>query len=193
MFQLNKLPFKKNILEPIISQKTIEFHYDKHHQTYVNKLNDLIKNTDFENLSLEEIILKSYNKPDLKAVYNNAAQVYNHDFFWQSLKKDSQAQPSEKIIAKFSSLDNFKEEFVKLALAQFGSGWAWLVQDENNNLSLLKTANADNPLVLNLKPIFTIDVWEHAYYLDYQNKRADFVQLILDNLINWEFVNNNIN
>ncbi len=192
MFQLKALPFEKDILEPIISKQTVDFHYGKHHQAYVTKLNELIKNTDLEALSLEEIILKTYNNQDLKAVYNNAAQVYNHDFFWQSLKKDSQVSPHEKIVTEFSSLENFKEKFLELALSQFGSGWTWLVQDKDNKLSLLKTSNADNPLVLNFKPIFTIDVWEHAYYLDHQNKRADFVKLILDNLINWEFVNNNI-
>lgn len=193
MFTLKELAFEKNAFEPIISEKTIDFHYGKHHQAYVDKLNKLIENTELENMSLEEIILKTHKNEDLKAVYNNAAQVFNHDFFWQSLKKDSQTEPSPEIISEFGSLENFKEKFLELALSQFGSGWAWLVQDESKKLSLLKTANADNPLTLNLKPIFTIDVWEHAYYLDHQNKRADFVKLILDKLINWDFVNTNIN
>ncbi len=193
MFILKELPFEKNIFEPIISKKTIEFHYGKHHQAYLDKLNKLISNTDLENLSLEEIILKSYQNEKLKAVYNNAAQVYNHDFFWQSLKRDTQVGPNFRIINEFGSLENFKQQFLEFALGQFGSGWVWLVKDENNKLSIIKTANADNPLTLKLQPIFTVDVWEHAYYLDYQNKRAVFVQTILDNLVNWDFVNDNIN
>lgn len=193
MFTLKELAFEKNAFEPIISEKTIDFHYGKHHQAYVDKLNKLIENTELENMSLEEIILKTHKNEDLKAVYNNAAQVFNHDFFWQSLKKDSQTEPSSRIISEFGSLENFEEKFLELALSQFGSGWVWLVKDQNNKLSIIKTANADNPLTLNLKPIFTIDVWEHAYYLDHQNKRADFVKLILDKLINWDFVNTNIN
>ncbi len=192
MFNLTKLAFSLNDLEPIISQKTMEFHYGKHHQAYVDNLNKLLTKTDLNDLSLEEIVLNTYQKEDLKAIYNNAGQVYNHNIFWQSLKKDSQTEPSSEIISEFGSLENFKENFLELALSQFGSGWAWLVKDEKNKLSLIKTANADNPLVLNLKPIFTIDVWEHSYYLDYQNRRADFVRQILDNLVNWDFVNNNI-
>lgn len=192
MFTLKDLPFEKNSFEPSISENTIKFHYGKHHQAYVDKLNELIKGSDLETLSLEEIIIKSYQNKDLVAIYNNAAQVFNHDFFWQSLKKDCQAEPSSEIVKEFGSLQNFKEKFLETALSQFGSGWAWLVKDQNNKLSIIKTANADTPLTSNLKPIFTIDVWEHAYYLDHQNRRADFVKIILDQFVNWEFVNKNI-
>jgi superoxide dismutase, Fe-Mn family len=192
MFELKKLPFLKDSLEPYISENTLDFHYNKHHQAYVNKLNELLKDkSELKNLSLEEIIIKTTNDPDLLAIFNNAAQVYNHDFFWHSLSPSKQTISEElllKIKENFSSLDKFKEEFSQTALGQFGSGWAWLVRQENNQLSIIKTSNADNPLTKNLIPLFTIDVWEHAYYLDYQNKRADFVQNILDNLINWEFI-----
>lgn len=192
MFKLNNLNFEKNSLLPYISEKTIEFHYGKHHQTYVNKLNDLIKDNDeLNNLSLEEIIKKTANNQDLVAIFNNAAQVYNHDFFWQSLSPKKISIPEElllKINESFGSIEKLKEELTQAATSQFGSGWAWLVKDNSNNLSIVKTSNANCPITENLIPLFTIDVWEHAYYLDYQNKRPEFVKNILDNLVNWEFV-----
>ncbi len=192
MFELKKLGFAKYALEPYISSQTIDFHYSKHHQAYVNKLNDLIENKEeFNNLSLEEIIKKTANNQDLATIFNNAGQIYNHNFFWQSLSPDKQEIPADlliKIEENFSSLENFKEEFTQAAITQFGSGWVWLVKDENNKLILIKTSNADNPLTKNLTPLFTIDVWEHAYYLDYQNKRPEFIKNILDNLVNWEFI-----
>lgn len=196
MWSLKKLPFEKNSLEPIISEKTIDFHYGKHHQTYVNKLNDLTKEKpELNSLILEDLIKKSANNDELKAIFNNAAQVFNHDFFWQSLSPEKK-EISPKLLAKieedFTSLENFKEEFIQSALAQFGSGWAWLVKNKENKLGIIKTANADNPLSKDLTPLFTIDVWEHAYYLDYQNKRAEFVEAILDNLVNWDFVEKNL-
>ena len=199
MFKLKELPYEKNDLEPYISSKTIDFHYGAHHKAYVNKLNELISDKDeLRNLSLKEIIKKTYNNEAYTAIFNNAAQVYNHDFFWHSLKKSNLEMPiSENLKAKieesFSSLENFKKIFSEFALAQFGSGWVWLVENKDKKLEIIKTANADNPLTLELKPLFTIDVWEHAYYLDYQNKRADFIKELLDNLINWDFVNNNLN
>lgn len=196
MWSLKKLPFEKNSLEPIISEKTIDFHYGKHHQTYVNKLNDLTKEKpELNSLILEDLIKKSANNDELKAIFNNAAQVFNHDFFWQSLSPEKK-EISPKLLAKieedFTSLENFKEEFIQSALAQFGSGWAWLVKNKENKLEIIKTANADNPLSKDLTPVFTIDVWEHAYYLDYQNKRAEFVEAILDNLVNWDFIEKNL-
>ncbi len=196
MWLLKKLPFEKNSLEPIISEKTIDFHYGKHHQTYVNKLNDLTKEKpELNSLILEDLIKKSANNDELKAIFNNAAQVFNHDFFWQSLSPEKK-EISSKLLAKieedFTSLENFKEEFIQSALAQFGSGWAWLVKNKENKLGIIKTANADNPLSKDLTPLFAIDVWEHAYYLDYQNKRAEFVEAILDNLVNWDFVEKNL-
>ena len=196
MWSLKKLPFEKNSLEPIISEKTIDFHYGKHHQTYVNKLNDLTKEKpELNSLILEDLIKKSANNDELKAIFNNAAQVFNHDFFWQSLspeKKEISSKLLTKIEEDFTSLENFKEEFIQSALAQFGSGWAWLVKNKENKLGIIKTANADNPLSKDLTPLFAIDVWEHAYYLDYQNKRAEFVEAILDNLVNWDFVEKNL-
>lgn len=196
MFNLKPLPYNSSSLEPYISQKTIEFHYAKHHQAYLDKLNELIKNNiEFDGLSLEEVIKKSANNQELITIFNNAAQVYNHDFFWQSLspeKKELKSDLLSKIEENFSSLENFKEEFKQAAISQFGSGWVWLVKDDKNNLMIIKTSNADNPLTKNLTPLFTIDVWEHAYYLDYQNKRADFVKDLLNNLVNWEFIYNNL-
>jgi Fe-Mn family superoxide dismutase len=192
MFTLKPLPFAQNALEPHMSEKTLSFHYGKHHQTYVDNLNKLITGTELENTFLEEIIIKAANQPELATIFNNAAQVYNHDFFWGSLS----AKPEDRIIsektmslinASFGSLDNFYEQFKVAALGQFGSGWAWLVNGENG-LEIIKTANADNPLARGLKPLLAIDVWEHSYYLDYQNKRADYVEAVMKNLFNWSFV-----
>ena len=183
-----------NALEPMISAKTLEFHYGKHHQTYIDNLNKLIAGTDLENQSLEEIIKATANNPEKTAIFNNAAQVFNHDFYWASLKPNSGAsgvKTLELINASFESLEKFKEVFKTTALAQFGSGWVWLVIKEGK-LEIIKTANAATPLELGLKPLFVVDVWEHAYYLDYQNRRADYLQALLDNLINWEFLEANL-
>ncbi len=197
MFPFKKLAFEKNALEPFMSENTLNFHHGKHHQTYVNKLNDLVKDdSELNSLTLEGIIEKTANNEDLKAVFNNAAQVFNHEFFWDCLtpqKQEINAELLKKIIERFSSLENFKEEFTQAAITQFGSGWAWLVKNQAGDLDIFKTANADNPLTKKLIPLFTIDVWEHAYYLDYQNRRPDFVKAILDNLVNWEFVLKNYN
>lgn len=195
MFNLKPLPFAKNALEPHISEKTIDFHYGKHHQTYVDNLNKLISDTELEKMTLEEVMLSVKEKPDQVAIFNNAAQVYNHDFFWASLSINPEEQKIstsmlELINKSFGSMDKFYAEFKALALSQFGSGWAWLVKDEAG-LKIVKTANADNPLVHGLKPLMTIDVWEHAYYLDYQNRRADFVESCLK-IINWHFVEQNL-
>lgn len=196
MFTLSSLPFEKIALEPHISEKTIDFHYGKHHQTYVDNLNKLLLGTDLEAEDLEKIILQTFGDVNRVAVFNNAAQIYNHDFFWKSLRPTSVSQePSEKLMElinkSFGSLENFYAEFKAAALGQFGSGWAWLVL-EAENLKIFKTANADTPIVHGLKPILTIDVWEHAYYLDYQNRRADFVDGVLKNLLNWEFAASNL-
>jgi len=197
MFTLSLLPFEKNALEPHISAKTLEFHYGKHHQAYVDNLNKLIAGTEFETESLENIILKTAGSLNQVAIFNNAAQIYNHDFFWRSLKPLTQnSEPSADLLTlintSFGSLENFYTEFKAAALGQFGSGWAWLVKD-GNSVKIFKTANADTPIAHNLKPLLTIDVWEHAYYLDYQNRRADFVDAVLKNLLNWEFAAGNIN
>lgn len=192
MFNLQSLPYEKNALEPIISENTINFHYNKHHQGYVDKLNNLVSGSSLEGLSLEEIIIKTKDQKESQAIYNNAAQVYNHDFFWNSLNSvgsDSNTpSPSFKatIADNFSSWEDFIAEFKNAALTQFGSGWAWLVKDENDKLKIVKTANAENPLGTEFAPLLVVDVWEHAYYLDYQNKRADFLDQLLASLINWE-------
>ena len=184
------LPYAENALEPVISAKTISFHYGKHHKTYVDKLNKLISETEFEGLPLEEIIRKTANKPEHTGIFNNAAQVWNHNFFWNSLTPNGGGKPSEDLMKKieesFGSFDDFLKEFTEAAKTQFGSGWAWLVLD-GKKLKVIKTANAETPLTMDVKPLLTIDVWEHAYYLDYQNKRPDYVADLLDKLINWEF------
>lgn len=196
MFTLQSLPYDQTALEPHISARTLEFHHDKHHQAYVDNLNKLIAGTELETASLEEIITKTAGSVSQAAIFNNAGQVYNHDIFWQSLKPTGvMTQPGEKTLtlinSSFGSLENFYSEFKALALSQFGSGWAWLATD-GATLKLMKTANADNPLTSGLKPLFGLDVWEHSYYLDYQNRRADFIDAVLQNLVNWDFIEKNI-
>lgn len=196
MFTLSSLPFKLSDLEPYISQKTLEFHYGKHHQTYIDNLNKLVAGSALENETLDSIIIKTSDDLEKIGIFNNAAQVYNHNFFWASLnptavKKEISAELSAVISKTFGSLENFQLEFKTACLAQFGSGWVWLVK-EGADLKIIKTANADTPLAHGLKPLFTIDVWEHSYYLDYQNRRADYVEAILKNLVNWEFMASNL-
>jgi Fe-Mn family superoxide dismutase len=192
MFTLKNLPFALNALEPHISQKTLEFHYGKHHQAYVDNLNKLVAGTEFEGRELEEIIKLAHGQADKAGIFNNAAQIWNHDFYWQSLNPNGGAPSAEVLVLierDFGGLDKFKEEFKNAAMTQFGSGWAWLVLD-GDKLKIVKTANAENPLTSNLKPLLVIDVWEHAYYLDYQNRRPDYASAIINNLLNW---NNLIN
>ena len=195
MFTLSLLPYEKSALEPHISEKTLEFHYGKHHQNYVDNLNKFVSGTELENSSLEEIIKKTVGDVEKIAIFNNAAQVYNHDFFWNSLSPSSLSKPSEEILEminkSFGDLENFYTEFKAAAISQFGSGWAWLVKD-GDGLKIMKTANADTPIAHGIKPLLTVDVWEHAYYLDYQNRRADFVEIILRNLLNWDFAKKNL-
>ena len=191
-FQLPPLPYAKNALAPHISEQTLNFHYDKHHQTYVTNLNNLVKDGPLASQSLDDII-RATAKDEAKAgVFNNAAQVWNHTFFWNSMKPAGGGQPSGDIAGAisgaFGSFDKFKDEFKQAATTQFGSGWAWLVVD-GGKLKVTKTANAINPLSLGQTALLTCDVWEHAYYLDYQNRRADFVAVFLELLINWDFVN----
>lgn len=187
-FKMIELPYEKNALEPYISAQTFDYHYGKHYKTYVDNLNKLIENTEFATMSLEEIIKNTYAKPEYTAIFNNAAQTWNHEFFWKSMRPNGGGEPKselkQKIETSFGTVEKFKEEFKTAAITQFGSGWAWLVED-NGTLKVIKTSNADTPIAHNLKPILTIDVWEHAYYLDYQNKRADFVDEYIKNLLNW--------
>ncbi|ARV62440.1 superoxide dismutase [Nostocales cyanobacterium HT-58-2] len=189
-FELPPLPYDYNALEPYISARTLEFHHDKHHAGYVNNLNNLVKDTELANKSLEEVILATANDPAKAGIFNNAAQVWNHTFYWHCLKKDGGSptgELAEKINASFGSLDEFKKQFKEAGATQFGSGYAWLVVDKGE-LKVVKTLNAANPITNGQTPLLTSDVWEHAYYLDYQNRRPDYLQSVLDNLINWDFV-----
>lgn len=187
-FQLPELPYAQDALEPHISAKTMGFHYGKHHQAYIDNLNRLIKDTDYANMDLDEIIKATVNKSDVAGIFNNAAQAWNHAFFWKSMRSNGGGEPKPELKAQlvrdFGSIEKFKEEFKAAAVSQFGSGWAWLVED-NGSLRVIKTANADTPIAHGLKPLLTIDVWEHAYYLDYQNLRASFVDAYLAHLVNW--------
>ncbi len=188
MFDLPPLPYPMDALAPYISEQTMEFHYGKHHKAYVDNLNKLIKDTEFEQMSLEDVVKNTAERKDLGGIFNNAAQAWNHAFFWQSMKPNGGGEPSgelkKKIERDFGSYDNFKAEFKTAATTQFGSGWAWLVE-KDGKLSIMKTSNADTPIAHGYKPIITVDVWEHAYYLDYQNRRPDFVEAYLAHLVNW--------
>lgn len=192
---LPPLPFEENALAPVISSNTIGFHYGKHHKGYVDNLNKLIAGTEYADLPLEKIIVAVAGKADKAAIFNNAAQVWNHTFFWQSLRANGGGEPpaslKQKIEADFGNLEACKKELTGAATSQFGSGWAWLVLD-GGKLKTMTTANAETPLTAGVKPLLTIDVWEHAYYLDYQNRRADYVSALIDKLINWETVLKNL-
>jgi Fe-Mn family superoxide dismutase len=192
---LPDLPYQKDELAPYISANTLDFHYGKHHKTYVDNLDKLITGSDLADKPLEEIIKIAAKDTAKAGIFNNAAQVWNHSFYWQCLKKKGGGEPRGAIAAKINSTwgsyDKFVEEFKNAGITQFGSGWAWLVL-EGSQLKITKTANADTPLAHGQKALLTIDVWEHAYYLDYQNKRADYLAAVIQNLINWDFVNANL-
>jgi Fe-Mn family superoxide dismutase len=189
--ELPPLPYEKNALEPNVSAETLEFHHGKHHQAYVTNLNNLIKGTEFENASLEDIVKKSSG-----GVFNNAAQTWNHTFYWHSMRSPkSDNKPSGKLAdaidKAFGSFDKFKEEFKKSAVGNFGSGWTWLVQRTDGSLGIVNTSNAATPITGSDKPLFTIDVWEHAYYIDYRNARPNYVDKFWD-LVNWDFAAKNL-
>ena len=192
--ELPPLPFAPTALEPHISARTFEFHHGKHHKAYVDKTNELIKGTDLEGKSLEEIIVAAHTAKN-QALFNNSAQVWNHTFFWNCLKPQGGGKPTRTLAAQiekdFGSYEKFAEEFKNAGVTQFGSGWAWLVADASGKLSVTKTPNAELPLVTGNTAILTCDVWEHAYYLDYQNRRPDFLTTFLEKLVNWEFANSN--
>ena len=192
---LPPLPYAENALEPVISAKTISFHYGKHHKTYVDNLNKLAAGTEYADMPLEKIIAATAGKPEKTAIFNNAAQAWNHTFYWNSMKPGGGGDPpaalKQRIEASFGSVDACKKELAAAAVSQFGSGWAWLVLD-GDKLKVVKTANANDPLTTGVTPLVTVDVWEHAYYLDYQNRRADYVGAVLDKLINWEFALRNL-
>lgn len=191
---LPALPYAKDALEPHLSAETLDFHHGKHHQAYVTNLNNLIKDTDLAGQSLVEIILASAKDASKAGIFNNSAQIWNHTFYWNSMKPNGGGAPTGPLAAKideaFGSYDKFKEEFKQAALTQFGSGWAWLVADEvNGKLSIMKTPNADTPLAHGKIAVLTVDVWEHAYYIDYRNRRPDYVTTFLDKLVNWDYAN----
>jgi Fe-Mn family superoxide dismutase len=190
-FELPELPYAYDALAPYISKETLEYHHDKHHKTYVETANKLILGTGLEDKSLEDVIKASYKNPDLKKLFNNAAQHWNHSQFWLSLAPKGKSKiPGEiekKIDSDLGGLAKFKKDFVAEGVATFGSGWVWLVL-ENGKFSIAKTSNADNPPALGKTALLTCDVWEHAYYIDYRNKREEFLNVFVDNLINWEYV-----
>ena len=193
-FELPELPYTKDALEPHITAHTLDYHHGKHHAAYVNNLNNLIKGTELAEKTLEEIIHASAGQDDKLSIFNNAAQVWNHTFYWHSMKPNGGGEPvgalAEKITQDFGSFEAFKTEFKAAGATQFGSGWAWLVL-EDNKLKVTKTANAELPMIKGQKALLTCDVWEHAYYLDFQNRRPDYLDIFLTHLANWEFANEN--
>ncbi len=192
---LPSLPYAESALASVLSPETISFHYGKHHKGYVDNLNKLIAGTEFADLPLEDIIAKTTGKADKSAIFNNAAQAWNHTFYWSSLSPKGGGEPpsvlKQKIEASFGTVDSCRKELAAAAMAQFGSGWAWLVLD-GDKIRVAKTANADMPMTTGMKPLLTIDVWEHAYYLDFQNRRLDYVNAVLGKLINWKFAAENL-
>lgn len=194
-FTLPALPYAEDALEPVYSARTLSFHHGKHHKAYVDNLNKLVGGTDWENRTLEEIIRASAEDPAKMGIFNNSAQVWNHTFFWHCMKPGGGGKPSGELAARidaaFGGYDKFVEQFKAAAVGRFGSGWGWLVL-EGGELKIVSTPNAETPLAKGQKALLTVDVWEHAYYLDYQNRRPDFVQAFLDHLVNWDFVAENL-
>ncbi|HEY3290406.1 MAG TPA: superoxide dismutase [Anaerolineae bacterium] len=192
---LPALPYTENALEPFYSARTISFHYGKHHKAYVDNLNKLVAGTDLDDKPLEDIIKATANDASKVGVFNNAAQIWNHTFFWHGMKPGGGGKPTgalaQRIDQAFGSYEKFAEQFKAAAVGRFGSGWAWLIEDAGT-LKIISTPNADNPLAHGQKALLTVDVWEHAYYLDFQNRRPDFVQTFLDKLVNWDFVAKNM-
>jgi Fe-Mn family superoxide dismutase len=192
---LPPLPYADNALAPVISSNTLGFHFGKHHKAYVDNLNKLAAGSEYADMPLEKLIAAVAGRADKTALFNNAAQTWNHTFYWKSLRPNGGGEPpaalKQKIEAAFGSVEACKKELAAAATGQFGSGWAWLALD-GDKLKVVKTGNADVPLTAGMKPLLTIDVWEHAYYLDYQNRRADYVNAVLDKLINWEFALQNL-
>ncbi len=192
------LPYAEDALAPVISAQTVNIHYNRHHKGYFDPVNKLTAGTPLAEASLEEIMMKSYKTSDKTSpsLFNMAAQVWNHTFYWNSLNPKGGGKPSGKLADKinesFGDFDKFRKQFADVTISQFGTGWGWLVADKKGKLSIVKTGDAENPMLQGLKPLLTIDVWEHAYYLDYQNKRADYVNAVLDKLINWDFAAQNL-
>jgi len=194
-FALPPLPYSEDALAPVISANTLRVHHDKHHKAYITKVNELVSGTELEGQTLEQIISAVSGRSDKVELFNNAAQAWNHGFYWRSMRPNGGGKPAAKLAAMvdaaFGSIDTFKQQFADAAVKQFGSGWAWLVRDAHA-LKIVKTSNADLPLTKGQTPLLVIDVWEHAYYLDYQNRRPDYVQAVIDKLLNWEFAAENL-
>jgi Fe-Mn family superoxide dismutase len=192
---LPRLPYAEDALAPVISARTVGLHHGKHQKTYIDTLNKLVAGTELSDQPLEAIIRASAGKSDKSKIFNNAAQAWNHAFYWRCLKPGGGGDPAgplrERVASAFGSIDNFRKEFSEAAVAQFGSGWAWLVA-ENGKLKVVKTSNADLPLITGQTPLLTLDVWEHAYYLDYENRRAEYVDALIGKLLNWEFAAENL-
>jgi Fe-Mn family superoxide dismutase len=195
MFSLPALPYADNALAPVISANTLSFHYGKHHKAYVDNLNKLVAGTEYESAALEKVIADTAGKADKVGIFNNAAQIWNHTFYWNSLRGNGGGQPTGRLAQMIESdlggFDNFKKEFAATTVSQFGSGWGWLAV-EGGKLKIVKTGNAEVPFTKGQKPLLTIDVWEHAYYLDYQNRRPDYVGAVIDKLLNWDFAAENL-
>jgi len=199
---LINLPYADDALSPYISNETISYHYDKHHRAYLNNLNNLLKqlpdNSPMKKMQLQELLTFSHGKNDLMGIFNNAAQVINHDFYWLSMKPNGGGEIVNSNLLKmindsFGSFEMFQSEFIRIGTSQFGSGWVWLVQDKDNKrLMITKTGNGDNPILYGQIPLMTCDLWEHAYYIDYRNRRADYIKIFLDKLVNWSFVEKNL-
>ena len=189
-FQLPALPWDESALAPVISARTIALHYGKHHTAYVEKLNELVAGTRFADLPLEHVIAATVGSPDTQKIFNNAAQAWNHTFFWNCLRPRAGGDPpraiARRLEASFESVEKFREKFKTAAVDCFGSGWAWLVE-RGGKLEILATSNAGTPITMGATPLLAIDVWEHAYYIDYENRRPEFVEAVIDRLLNWEF------
>ena len=189
-FTLPPLPWSEQALDPVISARTIGLHYGKHHRTYVNKLNELVAGTRMADMTLEQVVRESAGKPESQKIFNNAAQTWNHTFFWNCLRPGGGGKPSGDVAARLEAdlggYDRFRERFAQAAIDCFGSGWAWLV-DKGGKLDIVATSNAGTPITTGATPLLTLDVWEHAYYVDYENRRPEFVNAVIDKLLNWEF------
>jgi Fe-Mn family superoxide dismutase len=194
-FELPKLDYTKNALAPIMSEETLDLHHGKHHQTYITNLNNFIKDTDMSKMTLEEIIINSSKDKSKVGIFNNASQHWNHLLFWKSMKPSGGGEMptklKEKILSDFGSVKEFKKQFIQAGVTQFGSGWSWLSID-NGKLVVTKTPNAENTLIHNMKPILGCDLWEHSYYVDYKNRRPEYLENFFEKLINWEFVESNL-
>jgi Fe-Mn family superoxide dismutase len=194
-FELPPLPYPHDALASVISPSTVDAHYGQHHKNYLNKLNDLIKGTAYAEMALEKIITETAHKENDKPIFNNAAQFWNHNFYWESLNPKASHKPvgnlAQAIEKSFGNYEEFSKQFIQAGVEQFGSGWVWLCSDAYGNVQITRSSNAQNPLLMELKPLLTVDVWEHAYYLDFQSRRKDYLEEVTSRLLNWDFADEN--